>query len=651
MSGILGVYNLDGRPVEAALLARMSGALAHRGPDGEGVWVRGSVGLACRLFRITPEASAETQPCVPSSGAVLVFDGRLDNRDELLAACPGVTARSPDPDLVLAAYEAFGDRFPERLTGDFALGLFDPNRQQLLLARDAIGIRPLYYTRTRDTFLFASEIKALLAHPEVFPRPNDELLAHLLLDAAGQIHGMTFFQDVSSLLPAHMAVLTPQGFATRRYWDFDPSRQTRLGSFREYAEAFRDHFERAVRRRLRSAYPVAVSVSGGLDSSSIFCVAGTLSRRNPGCYPPLFGASNTAPDGVPSDEKAFLLEIEREYGLAIERVPVTVGLLNGSRDEVWHVEAPILDDQWNTTHALHQMVHQLGARVLLTGHWGDQVLFPQGYLIDLFRRLAWGEVRAHLREFGRWFTDADPAYFRRRFLLDLVRYSVPGRLLPFLRMLRSKRDHSWYVGRFRKQARRHAFRQTPARGSFATAHARSLYEEARSSHHVLCLEWNNKMAAMHGLEMAFPFLDRDVVSFLMGIPGEMQTWKGVPKALLREAMRGILPDAIVRRTWKADFSHLVNEGIEADFPQVLRCLESGGVAEKLGYVNADVLSEELGRSRGGLQGSNCKVAWSLSDLLGLELWLRVFFEGHEWELGNPGAPEGKADATVRGGVR
>ncbi len=159
MSGIVGMWNLDGKPVEREVLARMSGTMAHRGLDGEEMWIEGPVGLGCQLLRVTPESEKETQPLVDSSGAVLVFDGRLDNREELLASLRDshqVSSSSPDPALVLAAYEAFGDRLPERLAGDFALGLFDPNRHQVLLARDAIGIRPLYYYRARNAFLFAS---------------------------------------------------------------------------------------------------------------------------------------------------------------------------------------------------------------------------------------------------------------------------------------------------------------------------------------------------------------------------------------------------------------------------------------------------------------------------------------------------------------
>src|SRR6266849_6700258 len=268
MSGIVGMWNLDGRPVEHAVLTALSAPMAHRGPDGEGRWVQGPVGLACQLFRVTPESATETQPLVGSSGAVLVFDGRLDNREDLLASLKtsqGVRPDSPDPALVLGAYEAFGDRFPERLNGDFALGLFDHRRRQLLLARDAMGVRPLYYCRTRETFLFASEIKALLAHPLVSRRPDDDQLAEFLLGGpARDNQGFTFFRGVSSVLPGYFVIATPQEFAARRYWDFDATRRTRLGSFQEYAAGFRYHFEQAVRRRLRSAHAVALGVSGGL---------------------------------------------------------------------------------------------------------------------------------------------------------------------------------------------------------------------------------------------------------------------------------------------------------------------------------------------------------------------------------------------------
>jgi hypothetical protein len=131
---------------------------------------------------------------------------------------------------------------------------------------------------------------------------------------------------------------------------------------------------------------------------------------------------------------------------------------------------------------------------------------------------------------------------------------------------------------------------------------------------------------MHGMDIAFPYLDRDLLTFLMSIPGDVQTWNGIPKALLREGMRGILPDAIADRKWKADFTHLVNEGMEMDFEPLLDCLESGGAGEAWGYVDRPRLQEQLRELRGTVRASaTCEVSWALTDLLGLELWLQVFF--------------------------
>jgi len=629
MSGIVGVWNLDGKRASPSLVASMSGRLAHRGSDTSDQWCQGPVGFACRLLRVTPESLSETQPTIGRSGIALVFDGRLDNRAELLALLSDThdtTADSPDPVLVLAAYDRYGDRVAEYLNGDFAFGLFDPRQQRLLLVRDAIGVRPLYYTCVHDTVLFASEIKALLAHPDVPARPNDDMLACFLLNSTPRDTSMTCFQGIHSLLPAHCMTITPHHTTTGRYWDF-PVADLRFASFQDYTLEFRRHFTNAVSRRLRSAHPVAVSVSGGLDSSSILCLGETLRRNGDSTAAPLLGLSYLSPAGSPSDETEFLIEIERQYGLSIERIPVRSGLMDDCHEAMWHIEAPFLDSQWDTTRTFYRRARALGARVVLTGHWADQVLFPQAYLIDLYRQLRWRDLGFHLREYGRWMTDVPASTFRKRFLLDLVKYHVPEFSIPYLRRLRAKRPPAWYSDSFCKVAFRHLFNQPRLGADRPTAHARSLYEEARSPYHVQCLEWNTKVAAMHGMDIAFPFLDRDLLTFLMSIPGDIQTWNGIPKALLREGMRGILPDAIVNRKWKADFTHLVNEGMERDYPKLLDSLETGAAAITWGYVDRSRLQDQLRSLREMIRkNATAEIAWSLADLLGLELWLQVFFE-------------------------
>jgi asparagine synthase (glutamine-hydrolysing) len=634
MSGIFGIWNLNGEPVNPSLLERLGSSLAHRGPDAEGQFIQGPLGMGCRLLRVTPEFLREKQPTVHRSGSMVVFDGRLDNRQELLDRLTPyheLSSTCSDSDLVLAAYDKWPDGLPEQLVGDFAFGLYDAQRRRLMLVRDAIGIKPLYYWHTRNVFIFASEIKALLAHPAVSPRPNDDSLAERLFGRPQDYRGFTCFEGILSLPPSHMAVLSEEKFVTRRYWDFDLSAQTRLGSFQEYAQAFRTELLRAVRRRIRSTSPVAVSLSGGLDSSSIFCLAETLRRDDPANNPPIVGISYIWPDGVPSDEKAFLVEIERDYGVKVHRVPIgRGGFVDGATQTVWHVEVPMLDEQWNTTHQLLETTHRLGARVILTGHWADQVLFDQAYLVDLFRRLAFSEILRHLKEYSRWLIDVDAEYFRRQFLTDLIKHHVPDAIVPYLRLLRpDDRSAPWYTNTLRRRARRLTLRRPPRIPASATVHARALYAQARSSHHVGCMEWDNKVAAMHGLDMAFPFLDRDLLSFLMSIPGEVQTCNGRPKALLREGMRGVLPDAIASRSWKADFTYAVNEAVEQEYPSIVEAIGSSRRSVGRGYVKGNVVTEQLGRLKQQLHGPTSGLAWSVSDLFGLELWLQVFFgAGH-----------------------
>lgn len=637
MSGILGVWNLDGRPVEPGRLAQMSATLSHRGPDGEGQWLDGPVGLACQLMRVTPESRHETQPLVHPGGTVIVFDGRLDNREELLdllKAYPWIEVASPDPVLILAAYEAWGDRFPERLNGDFALALFDPRRKQLLLARDAVGLRTLYYYRTGDLFLFASEIKAIVAHPRVVRRPNDDIVAEFLTHNCfyNNNPGETFFKDIYAIAPGQLALVKPHSFTTRQFWDFDPSRILRLNSFQDYAEAFRHLFAQAVGRRLRSAYPVAVLLSGGLDSSSIFCQAERLRQGSPDHNPAILGISYAASDGSPADEQTFLRDIERLYGSEIVRIPMgLLGFSENPQKEVWQVEGPLLE--WNIVHQAHRRAHGLGARVLITGFWGDEVLSDMAYLTDLFRKLAWAEIKAHLQEVKRWMTDVDPTIFKKQFVKDLIKHHLPEKVGQWLKTLRARfysgrmgaRVPSWYTQGLRKRALARLSRQTLRDGRFASVHAKMLYREIKFFYNLIYLEWYNKLAAANGLDLAFPFMDRDLMAFLIQTPGEKAAYRGVPKAILREAVRGVLPETIRLRRWKGDVMVQFEAGMDKDLPGLLHQVLSQRLGARFGYLKDNGLAEELTRGKERLPGNFFHGSRNFYYLWGMELWLQTFF--------------------------
>jgi asparagine synthase (glutamine-hydrolysing) len=556
MSGLAGLWNLDGRPADRTVVSTIASTMAHRGPDGSGQWVSGPVGFACHLLRVTPESAAESQPVTDDDGHVLVFDGRLDNREELLKAIggAGVTADSPDSGLVLAAWRGWGGAFLARLRGDFALALFDSRTQTLLLARDPVGCcRPLYYWRDARTIVFASEIKGILAHADVRRRPNQALLADfLLLDRLPyDDHGETFFQDVQAVRPGHCVRVTPGHSRSEPFWDFNPRLQLRYRSYSDYAERLRELLIEAVKRRVRTTGPVAVAASGGLDSSIVLCIADDLHRSGV-LKAPIVALSYGVSD--PAEETAFLELLGSARDLQIQRTGI--GPPEGAAElttQAWHSEWPRLDAAWRAQRPMLAAARAQGARVLLTGHWSDQLFFVTSYLSDLVVRLAWRQVAAHIREYAKWFPDADPSYFRSRFrrelLLNLTPHAMRTRFRPLLGGLIEGNGMSEAGTELARLVRRP--RPAVRRPRCATAHARDVYQVVRAKAHRLQFEADEKLAAGYAIESVSPFLDVDVIAFLMSIPGEMQTHNGVPRALLRDAMRGIVPDAILRRRWRA----------------------------------------------------------------------------------------------------
>jgi asparagine synthase (glutamine-hydrolysing) len=420
----------------------------------------------------------------------------------------------------------------------------------------------------------------------------------------------------------------------RSYWDFDTGRSIRLGSWNEYAEAYREVFERAVRRRVRSGRPVAISVSGGLDSSSIFCQAETLrSSRRADC-PAIAGITYIGGAGTEADERRYVEAIELKYGTSIERIDAEplMGVARDIEEQIAAAEAPFVDYLWGLTRQLHQRAVAGGARVLLTGHWGDQVLFSSAYLVDLFRQLAWLDVRRHIRQYVKWFGEEETRALVRRFAVDLGRHHLPTRFIAPLKWVRRRwlgveRPKPWFADGFLRRALRLANRPATLGKGFRSAHAQAIYVEARSKYYVHCLEWHNKIGARHGLDAAFPFLDRDLLAFVMAVPGEIQARNGVARALAREAMRGVLPDCIYARTTKADFSRVVNRGVAGDVPLLMRALSSDCLGVRLGYLDRDRLSPAVARLSAGLMRPDCLDSWDLADVLGLETWLRLFHGG------------------------
>ena len=631
MSRIFGVWNTDEGPIERDVLARMGDSLSHRESCATELAIHRSHAMGCRLFRVTPESASENQPVTFGAESMLVFDGRLDNRDDLVAslrARTNVPSTATDPDLVAAAYQVSGPDCVRQLSGDFSLALFDAHDRRLLLARDAIGVRPLYYCRTRDAVLFASSVKALFAHPRVTPRPNDRLLAELMLRRLHRRYhdGTTFFEGISEVQPSHTVILTERSTTSQRYWDFTGRPEFSSASFEDVCHEFRHHFQRAVQRRMRSARPVAVSVSGGLDSSAIFCTAQALSSSS--ALSPR-GFTYTSRDGSAADETVFVEEVERHTGQTIAHVDLSAPALFDRLPEVARdAEIPLLDPQRRRMTTFLDAVQASGCRVLLTGHWGDQLLFNQAYFIDLLNGFSWGTLYAHLRRLPVWYPDTSASEFHRGLLSDFLWYDMPRWTRQAIRGIRgafrpptTATPESWFSPAFREQAGEDVFGQQLTGSALAS----DLYREMRSRYHAVCLNRNNQTAIAHGLEPAFPFLDRDLVDFVMRVPGTLAVRNGVPKALLREGLKDIVPDTILRRRGKADFTEIVNNAGRLDATRLTQLLGPDALVVQLGYVDGHRLKQGLTRATASLATAETNtVSWQLDSLVAFEYWLQEF---------------------------
>jgi asparagine synthase (glutamine-hydrolysing) len=566
---------------------------------------------------------SERQPLVCGS-VVVCFDGRLDNREELAKSCDIGGTPPSDAAFVVAAYRTFGEACVERLAGDFAFALFDATHQKLLLARDLMAVRPLYYCALPRRIVFASSIATLLAEPDVRAKPDEDGLADLVLNGYFDGH-RTWFDGVWGVPPGAIVTATRDGIRVGVAPELE-IQDIRCRSFAEYAEHFGAVFTQAVRRRLRSDAPVAVSVSGGVDSSSLHCEATRLKGSTQ-----IRGFTLAFPPGTAADESPFI-DVLRTHGCHVESLPVSeLRLLTGADESVRGTEMPGL--LWDRQDALLSRARATGCRVMLDGYFADQLLAGQAYLVDLAREGRFGTVKRHLDQLPRWLDDEDPRFFRRRFASDVARAAPPAWLMQAARRTigrarAMRRYPPWFHKRFRERAIERSLDRARAQRRYGSEHARYCVQTATSGHYRAAVQYTTSAAAARQIDAAFPFADRDLVCFIASIPGEIVSHGGMSKALLRHAMKGVAPDSIRLRRSKADFTGFTNRAALAERQSTARLLGADSFAARAGFLDPDVLRSRTTAAFGALANDrSAQLGWDIAGTLGLELWLRRFCGG------------------------
>jgi asparagine synthase (glutamine-hydrolysing) len=627
MCGITGIFHVDGRPVSIGVLRRMTDVVRHRGPDGEGFWTDSFVGFGHRRLSIIDLSPLGHQPMQTEDGSlVLTYNGEIYNfqnlRGELEAR--GHRFRSQcDTEVVLRAYQEWGPACVRRFNGMFAFAIWDRTAHRLFLARDRYGVKPLYYYYKNGTFLFGSEIKSIIQHPEVSVDVSIEALNEYF-SFQNVFTDLTLFEGVKLLPAAHTLTLTlgnAGSLQACRYWDYDFREEEERGSVDDYVQELDRLFEQAVGRQLLSDVEVGAYLSGGMDSGAVTCVA-AQTFPNLKTFTCGFDLSSASGLELSFDERRKAEFLSGRYGTEHYEVVLKAGDMERVMPKLmWHLEDPRVGQSYPNFY-----VSRLASRfvkVALSGAGGDEMF--AGYPWRYYRAVVNDDAEQYLDKYYKYWQRLIPDSLKPTFFQPDVYPRVLGH-----------QTHDV----FRSVMNGHAAGiQSPE--DYVN---RSLYFEAKTFMHGL-LTVEDKLSMAHGLETRVPFLDNDLVDFAMRVPvrhklrhlGDVvrhnentpgpktqqyfeQTSDG--KIILRRALARYVPqdyaDGIKQGFSAPDASWFKGQSIE-----YIRGLFTDRKARIYDFLQPDTVHGLLEEHFSGRQNRRLLI-WSL---LCFEWWCRIFLDG------------------------
>ncbi len=584
MSVQFGLWNFNHRPLAREQIGNARAALSPYECGGVAQYSETEIQLFYLPFSVTPESPTEKQPFVAPSGQVLLWDGRLDNRQELIGSLRReLRADLTDVAIVATALGFWGFPALAKLIGDWALAVWNPKERSVLLAKDFLGTKPLYYMIGETTIAWSSLLEPLLPSENQPVRLEEEYIAGWFSHFPAT--HLTPFAGIHSVPPASSILFRPGQKTTRQYWKFDPGKKISYRDDREYEEHFRTVFGESVRRRLRSATPVLAELSGGMDSSSVVCMADALMARGFSETPGLHTVSCFDSSEPNWNESPFFELVEKRRGRAGHHLGLDFR-------KYWHplfeprvfAATPGSPSNLNESADYESVFRSRDYRVLLQGIGGDEVLggvpTPLPELADL---LVCGRSRMILRRFLDWaLATRTPAF---HLLIDTLEQFLPGGLDGHF-----AGPPKWLCRQFRKRhvraldgysRRFHLFGPLP---SFQ-ANMASLDTLRR---HVCAFGLSPRMRA----ERRYPYLDRDLLEFVFAIPREQLVRPNQRRSLMRRALAGIVPPEILERRRKGFIARAPLASIRTELPQLLENTR-WMTSSRLGIVEADAFRECL----------------------------------------------------------
>jgi asparagine synthase (glutamine-hydrolysing) len=643
MCGIVGIYNLSKQhPIDQALLERMLGLIRHRGPDEFGIYRDSRVGLGNARLSII-DLSTGSQPITNEDETVwIVFNGEIFNYIELR---PGLEAQghrfttTSDTEVIVHLYEQYGPRCVEFLNGQFAFAIWDRRSETgggtLFVARDRVGIRPLFYTVADGVLVFGSEIKAILAHPGVSARLDLTSLAQVFAFWT-TLAPRTVFEGLVEVPPGHTLTARGGQISVERYWglSFPEDGREDLLSDDEYVEGLRELLVDATQIRLRADVPVGAYLSGGLDSSTITA----LIRNYTSNYLKTFSIAFADPAFDEREHQERMVEFLSTDHRRVECADADVGRV--FPDVIWHTEWPILRTSPAPMFMLSQLVQQNDIKVVLTGEGADE--FLGGY--NIFKE-------TKLRRF--WAKDPDSAM--RPLLLKRLYSYVQGLgdggsfLEAFFRkgLTETERPDYSHAIRWANTAPLRRFfspeaqatlngydpvaevvtrlQRHPAFERWAPL-ARAQYIEISifMSEYLLSSQ-GDRMLTAHSVEGRFPFLDHRVIEFASRIPPRLKIRGLNEKYVLKRAMRGMLPESVYARAKQPYRAPIHRSFFGPGAPAYVGELLSPEAIRAAGYFHPEAVSRLVKKAEGAHPLSE-RENMALAGVLSTQLLHRQFVE-------------------------
>lgn len=629
MCGICGkLYHSKDRTVDGELLRSMASVINHRGPDDEGIYVKGNVGLAHKRLSILDLSPAGHQPMSNEDGSIwIVFNGEiynfLDLREDLIKKGHTFISQT-DTETIIHLYEEKGVECVHHLRGMFAFAIWDENKERLFCARDRAGKKPFVYAHSQEGLLFASEIKSLLRDP-VVEKSLDYRALHHYLTYQYVPSPLSIFKSIKKLPPAHILIYEKGDIAVKRYWNLSYQNKLHLSSVEDYGERFRDLFEEAVKIRLRSDVPLGAFLSGGIDSSLVVAVMSRLMDQPVKTFSIGFEEEEY-------DEVRFARLIAEKYRTDHHEFTVKPDAVTILPKIVWHYNEPFADSSAIPTYYVSKMTRDF-VTVALNGDGGDESF--AGY--------------------ERYVADKLADYYRK--VPPFVREGIVRRVVDKLPHSTNRRNFFRRLKRFvkgisevpeRRYVRWICFFDNEMKDDLYTASFKELNHECDSVD--LTVKWYEQadaeqfldrtlfvdvmsylpedllvkvdIASMaHSLEARSPFLDHKIMEFAASLPPDLKLRGIETKYLLKQTLSDLVPREILHRK-KMGFGVPLDVWFRNDLREMAYDVLLDQKSVERGYFRKEYVSKMLDEHVSRLYDHSYRI-WAL---LFLELWHRMFID-------------------------